>query len=102
MLKVIYSNLLLPGNFISIDILCIYHLPAVRLEYIHLFSDTEYSFCVCKSPTAILTVYIQYWHVAHYYYDSHTVERLRQCSCPARLIPGSNGRTRLSTSTPPG
>lgn len=37
MLKVIYSNLLLPGNFISIDILCIYHLPAVRLEYIHLF-----------------------------------------------------------------
>lgn len=51
----IYSNLLLPGNFISIDILCIYHLPAVRLEYIPLFSDTEYSFCVCKSPTAILT-----------------------------------------------
>lgn len=74
MLEVIYSNLLLPGNFISIDILCIYHFPAVCLEYIHLFSDTEYLFCVCKSPTAILTVYIQHWHVAHYYYSSHTVE----------------------------
>lgn len=37
-----YSNLLLVGNLIIIDMLCIYHLPAIPPEYINFYIDPEY------------------------------------------------------------
>lgn len=100
MFKVIYSNLFLPGNFIHINVLCIYHLPAVCLEYIHLYSDTEYSLCVCRSSTVILTMYIQCWHVAHYDYSSHTFEALTMFQSHL-VYPGSKWKDASVHQRPP-
>ena len=42
LLNINYSNLLLVGNLIIIDMLCIYHLPAIPPEYINFYIDPEY------------------------------------------------------------